>query len=104
MSANIILDSKKKKETLALAKILEARKLLGKADPNSKKILEEAEKELGIGTKKKRDTGEIKFRVPPHDLRSWLDTLSKKGGTLTPLLLSIQLNFRPYLRMRLWNI
>jgi hypothetical protein len=25
-------------------------------------------------------------------------------GTLTPLLLSIQLNIKPYLRMRLWYI
>jgi pantothenate synthetase len=52
MSGNIILDSMKKKETVALTKILEAMKLLGKADPNSEKILEEAEKELGIGKKK----------------------------------------------------
>jgi hypothetical protein len=28
----------------------------------------------------------------------------KLSGTLTPLLLSIHLNFKPYLRMRLWNI
>jgi hypothetical protein len=28
----------------------------------------------------------------------------KLYGTLTPLLLCIQLNFKPYLRMRLWNI
>jgi hypothetical protein len=28
----------------------------------------------------------------------------KLYGTLTPLLISIQLNFKPYLRMRLWNI
>jgi pantothenate synthetase len=54
MSRNIILDSMKKKETIALSKILEAMKLLGKADPNSEKILEEAEKELGLGNKKKR--------------------------------------------------
>jgi hypothetical protein len=47
MLGNIILDSTKKKETVALTKILEAMKLLGKADPNSEKILEEAEKELG---------------------------------------------------------
>jgi hypothetical protein len=69
MSGNIILDSMKKKETIALSKILEAMKLLGKADPNSEKILDEAEKELGIGNKKKRETGEIKFTVPPHDER-----------------------------------
>jgi hypothetical protein len=77
MSGNIILDNMKKKETIALSKILEAIKLLGKADPNSEKILNEAEKELGIGTKKKRETGEIKFTVPPHDLCSWLDTVRK---------------------------
>jgi hypothetical protein len=75
MSGNIILDSMKKKETIAL----EAMKLLGKADPNSEKILEEAEKELGIGNKKKRETGEIKFTVPPHDLRTWIDTVRKQG-------------------------
>jgi hypothetical protein len=68
MSGNIILDSIKKKETVAMTRILEVLKVLGKSDPNSKKILEEAEKELGVGTKKKRDTGEIKFKVPPHDL------------------------------------
>jgi hypothetical protein len=79
MSGNIILGSMKKKETIALSKILEAMKLLGKADPNSEKILEEAEKELGIGNKKKRETGEIKFNVPPHDHRSWLDTVRKQG-------------------------
>jgi hypothetical protein len=79
MSGNIILHSMKKKETIALSKILEAMKLLGKADPNSKKILEEAEKDLGIGNKKKRETGEIKFTVPPHDLRTWLDTVRKQG-------------------------
>jgi hypothetical protein len=28
----------------------------------------------------------------------------KLYGTLTPLLLSIQLNFKPYLRIRLWFI
>jgi hypothetical protein len=28
----------------------------------------------------------------------------KLYGTPTPLLLSIQLNFKPYLRMRLWYI
>jgi hypothetical protein len=79
MTGNIILDSMKKKETVALSKILEAMKLLGKADPNSEKILEEAEKELGIGNKKKRETGEIKFIVPPHDPHSWLDTVRKQG-------------------------
>jgi hypothetical protein len=79
MSGNIILDSMKKKETIALAKLLEAVKVLGKADPDSTKILTEAEKELGIGTKKKRETGEIKFTLPPHDLRSWLDTLRRDG-------------------------
>jgi hypothetical protein len=72
----------KKKETVALSKILEAMKLLGKADSNSEKILEEAEKELGLGNKKKRETGEIKFTVPPHDLRSWLDTVRKQGVKL----------------------
>jgi hypothetical protein len=76
MSGNIILDSMKKKETVALAKILEAVKLLGKADPDSGKIIDEAEKELGIGSKKKRDTGEIKFTVPPHDL-TLIPTASK---------------------------
>jgi hypothetical protein len=79
MSGNIILDSMKKKETIALTKMLEAMKLLGKADPSSEKILDEAEKELGIGNKKKRERGEIKFTVPPHDLRSWLDTVRKQG-------------------------
>jgi hypothetical protein len=79
MSGNIILDSMKKKETVALAKILEAMKLLGQADPDSGKILDEAEKELGIGNRKKRETGEIKFTVPPHDLRSWLDTVRREG-------------------------
>jgi hypothetical protein len=79
MSGNIILDSMKKKETVALTKILEAMKLLGKADPDSGKILDEAEKELGIGSKKKRETGEIKFTVPPHDLRTWLDTVRRQG-------------------------
>jgi hypothetical protein len=79
MSGNIILDSMKKKETIALAKLLEAMKVPGKADPDSSKILTEAEKELGIGTKKKRETGEIKFTLPPHDLRSWLDTLRRDG-------------------------
>jgi hypothetical protein len=82
MSGNIILDSMKKKETVALAKIVEAMKLLGKADPDCGKILDEAEKELGIGNKKKRETGEIKFTVPPHDLRSWLDTVRKEGVKL----------------------
>jgi hypothetical protein len=79
MSGNIILDSMKKKETVALAKILEAMKLLGKADPDSGKILDEAEKELGIGSKEKRETGEIRFTVPPHDLRTWLDTVRRQG-------------------------
>jgi hypothetical protein len=69
----------KKKETIAMTKILEVLKVLEKSDPNSKKILEEAEKELGVGTKKKRDTGEIRFKVPPHDLRSWLDTVRRQG-------------------------
>jgi hypothetical protein len=79
MPGNIILDNMKKKETIALTKMLEAMKLLGKADPSSEKILDEAEKELGIGNKKKRETGEIKFTIPPHDLRSWLDTVRKQG-------------------------
>jgi hypothetical protein len=66
-------------ETFSLSKILEAVKLLGKAGPNSEKILEEAEKELGLGNKKKRETGEIKFTVPPHDLRTWLDMVRRQG-------------------------
>jgi hypothetical protein len=36
MSGNIILDSMKKKETVALSKLLEAMKLLGKADPDTR--------------------------------------------------------------------
>jgi hypothetical protein len=79
ISGNIILDSMKKKETVALTKIFEAIILLGKADPNSGKILDEADRKLGLGNKKKRETLEIKFIVPPHDLRSWLDTIRKQG-------------------------
>jgi hypothetical protein len=69
MSGNIILHSMKKKEPVAMSKILEVLKVLSKSDPASEKILEEAEKELGVGNTEKRDTGEIKFTVPPHDLR-----------------------------------
>jgi hypothetical protein len=66
MSGNIILDSMKKKETVALAKLLEAMKLLGKADPDSGKILDEAEKELGISNKKKGKLERLSLQY--HDM------------------------------------
>jgi hypothetical protein len=44
---------------------------------------------------------ELKFKL----LNYFLIQLNiKLYGTFPPLFLSIQLNFKPYLRMRLWNI
>jgi hypothetical protein len=44
---------------------------------------------------------ELKFKLLKYFP---IQLIIKLYGTLTPILLSIQLNFKPYLRMRLWNI
>jgi hypothetical protein len=44
---------------------------------------------------------ELKFKLVKYFL---MQLNIRLYGTLTPLLLSIKLNLKPYVRMRLWNI